>query len=107
MKYGLKEDIIHKLVEIFQKNSKIKDVILFGSRAKGNYRNGSDIDLAIKGKNLKLVDLNELLIKIDGLYLPYEIDIVIYSKIKNKDLIEHIDRIGIVLYKEQGRGNRE
>ncbi|OQY08311.1 MAG: hypothetical protein B6I28_04850 [Fusobacteriia bacterium 4572_132] len=100
MKYGLKERIINKLVEKFQENDKIEEVILFGSRAKGNYKNGSDIDLAIKGKELNLVDLNELLIKIDELYLPYEIDIINYSKIKNKDLIEHINRIGILLYRK-------
>ncbi|BDU51398.1 nucleotidyltransferase domain-containing protein [Haliovirga abyssi] len=99
MKYGLREKIIEELFEIFQENDKIKEVILFGSRAKGNFKNGSDIDLAIKGKNLNLVDLNKLLLKIDELDLPYEIDIIIYDKIKNIDLLEHIDRVGIALYK--------
>ncbi|NLJ78852.1 MAG: nucleotidyltransferase domain-containing protein, partial [Tissierellia bacterium] len=69
-----------------------------GSRAKGNYRNGSDIDLALLGKDLDLQYINRIHLDIDELYLPYKLDLVIYSRIENNDLIDHIDRVGIVIY---------
>jgi uncharacterized protein len=97
-KYGLLKEDIKSLVSIISSNDKVDKIILFGSRAKGNYTNGSDIDLAIKGHLLKLNDLLDLKIKIDNLSLPYKIDIIIYGSINEPDLISHIDRIGISLY---------
>ena len=81
---------------IFQ-NKKIEKVILFGSRAKETAREGSDIDLALVGKDLHFRDLCDLGAKLDGLNLPYRIDFVPYDKISNPNLKEHIDRVGIVL----------
>lgn len=101
MRYGLTEDIIEKIIEIFTKYPKIKKVILYGSRAKGNYKKGSDIDLTLKGEDLQIKDLLKVDLELDELYLPYAIDLSIFEKIQNKDLIEHINRIGIVIYEKR------
>jgi predicted nucleotidyltransferase len=98
MIYGLEESTISKINSIFKLYPQIHDVIIYGSRAKGNFRNGSDIDLTIKGKKLNLAILNEISIKIDDLNLPYLFDISIYDTIDNQDLIEHINRVGKVFY---------
>ena len=70
---------------------------MFGSRAKGNYNRGSDIDIAVKGTISKDV-LSALLGAFDETVLPYFVDIVVYGHIKNLALKEHIDRIGTCIY---------
>lgn len=77
----------------------MEKVILFGSRAKGNYRNGSDIDLAIKGENCTA----SLALDIEAyvneeLPIPHMIDIIDYQSLTNSDLKEHIDRVGMIFY---------
>ncbi|NLJ78584.1 MAG: nucleotidyltransferase domain-containing protein, partial [Tissierellia bacterium] len=91
MRYGLKGDTLESIADIFAKHQRIEKAILFGSRAKGNYRNGSDIDLALLGKGLDLQYINRIHLDIDELYLAYKLDLVIYSRIENNDLIDHID----------------
>lgn len=97
-KYGLDNDAINQIISVLTENSKINEVILFGSRAKGNFRNGSDVDLSLIGKELQLNDVLNASIAIDDLSLPYKFDIVIYDRITEKALIDHINRIGIVLF---------
>lgn len=98
MKYGLKPHIIRRINHVFSSHPKIEQGILYGSRAKGNYRQGSDIDIALKGNRLDLTEQFRIENELDELLLPYKIDISIYHKIENKDLINHIDRAGKVLY---------
>lgn len=98
-KYGLSESDIYSIISLLARNARIMEVVLFGSRAKGNYSVGSDIDLAIKGHGLELNDLTNAMIEIEELYLPYRFDLIIYNNIKEIALIEHIDRCGISLYK--------
>ncbi len=99
MLYGLKNTIIEQINSIFSKYSKIEKVVLYGSRAKGNYKNGSDIDLVLYGNNLSSFFVNKLINEIDDLLLPYTFDISIFENISNQDLIENINRIGIVFFK--------
>jgi predicted nucleotidyltransferase len=101
MPYGLSEKTIKKLSKVFEESTNTEEAIIFGSRAKGNYREGSDIDIALKGKNLDFEILKNLELKIDQLMLPYEINLVIYNNIDNKDLKKHIERVGIEIYKEK------
>ena len=96
-KYGLPESDVESVISILQKNSKIETAILFGSRAKGNFTNGSDVDIALVGTHLKLNDIVEINLEIEKLFLPWKFDLVIYSRIKEKALIDHIDRVGIPL----------
>ena len=99
--YGIPESDLDALLSELKKNSKINEIILFGSRAKGTYRNGSDIDIALKGRKLKLNDILDATLDIDKLLLPYKLDLIIYTRINEPALIEHINRVGIILFKRR------
>lgn len=98
MFYGLTEIDILEINSVFTKHQSISEAILYGSRAKGNYRNGSDIDLTLKGNTLDFTILLRVETELDDLLLPYKIDLSIYCQIENRDLVEHIDRVGICFY---------
>jgi len=97
-KYGLEVSDIDNIIAILIRNKKISEIVLFGSRAKGNYSNGSDIDLAIKGDSIALNDIIDASIELDNLNLPYKIDLAIFERIKEQGLLEHIKRVGVVLF---------
>ncbi len=90
--YGLsKKDFT--LLQNYLKNLDIKKAVIFGSRAKGNYKKGSDIDLAVIGDHKYLnYFLNE------ETTLPYFFDVINLQEIKNENLKEHIQRVGKVIY---------
>jgi type I restriction enzyme S subunit len=92
--YGLKEQHINAINSVFLIYPQIKKAILYGSRAKGNYRNGSDIDITLIGDDLDLTILFKIETELDDLLLPYKIDLSIFHQIENTDLIEHIQRVG-------------
>ncbi len=99
--YGLGKSNIDAIVSVFSKNIKISAAILFGSRAKGNFSQGSDVDIALKGNGLNLDDLLNASLEIDDLLLPYKFDLIIFERIKEQTLIEHINRVGIKLYERE------
>ncbi len=101
MRFGLTKKIIRRVKDIFAKYGQVEEVILYGSRAKGNYRNGSDIDLVVKGKDLNLSVLYKISHEIDDLLLPYTFDLSIYQHIDNDDLLDHIRRVGKIFYKRE------
>ena len=78
----------------------MEEVVLYGSRAKGNFKKGSDIDLTIKGENLNLKIINKISLSLDNLYLPYTFDLSIFNHISSSELIDHIQRVGKVFYKK-------
>ncbi len=96
--FGLSSDIIKKVHVVFSKFSQIEKVILYGSRAKGNYKDGSDIDITLLGKDLSLKTIYALETELDELYLPYTFDVSIFTQIDNDDLIEHIQKYGKTFY---------
>ncbi len=96
--YGLKEKHIKAINSVFAKYPQIDKAILYGSRAKGNFRNGSDIDLTLVGKKLDLSTLFKIETELDDLLLAYKIDLSIIHKIENTDLLEHIDMVGESFY---------
>jgi len=100
MKFGLKNEIIERVNAIFKRYPDVEKAIIYGSRAKGNYKTGSDIDLTLKGAELTLSKIFPIEMEIDDLLLPYTFDISIFDQISNPDLIEHIDRIGFVFYEK-------
>lgn len=95
--YGLRAEIIEKIVQTIKKNLKIQKIILFGSRAKETYKKGSDIDISIVSEDLSLKELNHLKVMLDDLMLPYKIDLIDFARISNDDLKEHINRVGKIL----------
>ncbi len=100
--FGLDTDTTKNIKNCFSKLPQIEKVLLYGSRAKGNYKNGSDIDLTLLGKNLNsdnsIYPLQEALEK---LYLPYTFDISIFKRLDNLDLIEQILRVGKTFYQKE------
>ena len=99
MLYGLSDRTLNTLYSIFRKYPGIKQVILYGSRAKGNFRAGSDIDISIKTDDtFTHTDLLRIGNDFEDSDMPYYIDISIYEKLTNHELKEHIDRVGKLLY---------
>ena len=92
--YGLSDKEFAEMKAIFGQCKNLEKVILYGSRAKGNYKKFSDVDITLEGDNLTLADLfriQDLLYESD---LPYMYDVSIFSKISNPDLTDHIRRKG-------------
>lgn len=97
-KLGLPQSAMDKLSSVFQQHAGIASVLIYGSRAKGNYRRGSDIDLTIKGNVIGFSEFMQIEDQIDDLYLPYTVDLSQYAQLSNAALIDHIDRVGLVIY---------
>jgi len=94
--FGLSPAALEKLNSVFAQHAAIDSVLLYGSRAKGNYRAGSDIDLTIKGSEIPFDELMQIENEIDDLMLPYTVDLSQYRQ----HLIAHIDRVGVAIYKK-------
>jgi predicted nucleotidyltransferase len=104
MKYGLKEATIQKICAVFAKFPQVDKAVLYGSRANGNYKNGSDIDLTLCGdEDLTLDVLYKIMHELDDLLLPYTIDLSIFSDIGDPDVVEHIQRVGVTFYEKGSR----
>ena len=101
MQFGLKQSCIERMRSVFSGHPQVRQVILYGSRAKGNYRNGSDIDLTIKGEAVTLSELMQIETELDDLLLPYKIDLSLLHKINDADLVDHIKRVGAVFFESQ------
>jgi uncharacterized protein len=98
---GLFPEETQKLLEVFEAEPSVSKVILYGSRAKGTYREGSDIDLTLKGEALTTDQLLDLAAKIDDLLLPYEVDLSVFDHIDNPELVDHVNRVGKVVFSHE------
>jgi len=98
MKFGLKETTIEKICAVLAGFPQVEKAVLYGSRAKGNYKNGSDIDLTLHGKDLTLNVLYKIDDELDDLLLPYTFDLSIFERLSDPDFIDHIQRVGVVFY---------
>ena len=95
--FGLQDKIISTLKKYFSSRPEIEKVIIFGSRAKGTEKTGSDVDLAII--TTETTDISgKIRAELDDLPTAYLFDVVDYSKISRPPLREHIDRVGKVLF---------
>jgi len=95
--FGLKAEVVSAISEVLSRYPEVEKALIYGSRVKGNYRNGSDIDLTLVG-DININRLGAVSIELDDLLLPYTFDLSIYQHIANKDLIDHIERIGVDFY---------
>ena len=101
LRFGLKETTIQKICGVFARYPQVEKAVLYGSRAKGNYKNGSDIDLTLRGgADLTLQVLYKIMDELDDLLLPYTIDLSIYANIGDPDMIAHIQRVGATFYEK-------
>jgi predicted nucleotidyltransferase len=97
-RFGLSEATIQKLCAVLAQYPQVEQAVLYGSRATGNYRNGSDIDLALFGDDLNLQTLCKIMNAIDDLMLPYSVDLIVFERSGDPDLRAHIHQAGVVFY---------
>lgn len=96
--FGLPPEAIQKICGIFRKYKEINRVIIYGSRAMGKNRPGSDIDLCVESDKLSLSQLLAIENQLDDLLLPWKIDLSLRNQIDNPDVLEHIDTVGVEFY---------
>ena len=96
--FGLSEDAYQILLNTFRSYSEVQRVIVYGSRAKGNYTSRSDMDLVISNSKISRHQLGEIRDVLEESDFPYLVDLQVYEDITNEKLIEHIDRVGKVIY---------
>ncbi|MBW1614976.1 MAG: nucleotidyltransferase domain-containing protein [Deltaproteobacteria bacterium] len=97
--FGLSEKNILLIKDTFKKYPQIEEAVIFGSRAMGNYKKGSDIDMALKGENINFNITAKINYKLNEEFpLPYMFDIVNYNNIDNENLKRHIDNEGKIFY---------
>ena len=97
-RFGLPEEAVARINGVLASHPEVESAILYGSRAKGNYRPGSDIDLTLLGEQLNHHDLLKIMGELDDLLLPYTIDLSIFHMIDHKALLDHIERVGREFY---------
>ena len=95
---GLEVGLLEKINAVFRQYPSISVVKLYGSRAKGTFRRGSDIDLALIGHDLDNRQITRIGVQLDDLMLPYSFDLTNYNAISNEALKAHIDRVGKVAF---------
>ena len=99
LKFGLEEKVIDQIVDIIKEYDEVEKVKIFGSRARGDYKNQSDIDIALYGEKLTNSINTNIFYDIDKLYLPYKIDLINFNTLKNeKALRENIESEGVIIY---------
>lgn len=94
---GLRPEQREGICRVLHRFPQVEEAIIYGSRALGNYRPGSDIDLTLRGQ-IKLSVLNQISLALDDLMLPFEIDLSVFDEIENPQLQEHIRRVGKLFY---------
>jgi len=97
---GLSDATLEVICATLARFPQVEKGVLFGSRAKGNFKPGSDIDLTLRGEGLTLSLLCDIDAALDELLLPYEIDLSIYDQLGHAELVAHIDRVGLVIYQK-------
>jgi predicted nucleotidyltransferase len=100
--HGLSARALETIKKLLSKYPGIRSAVLYGSRAKGSYKTGSDIDLALHTDDtFAYADLLRLISDFDDSDLPYMVDLLEYRKLQNENLRDHIRRVGKVLYERQ------
>ena len=105
--FGLPPAAVEKIRGVFANYPQVEKAVLYGSRAKGNYKTGSDIDLTMLGDDINHSILLKILDELDELLLPWMIDLSIFSQIDSESLREHIERVGVVFYEREGGGKAD
>lgn len=96
---GLLQSDVDEILAVLREFPEIDSAYIFGSRAKGNYRNGSDVDMALKGAISRDTQLTVSYLLNEYTMMPYRFDIAVYDDIKNEDLVAHIDSNGKLIYR--------
>ena len=97
---GLSANTLAQICTTLARFPQVEKGVLYGSRAKGNFKPGSDIDLILRGEGLTLSLLGDIDMALDDLLLPFEMDLSIYDQLGHAELLAHIDRYGRVIYQK-------
>lgn len=97
---GLTPEIFDKMRAVFQNYTEIDSVVLYGSRAMGNFKKASDIDISLKGSKIDSTLQNKIEFDLDDLMLPYKFDVSHYNSITNPEFLKHINEVGSEIYKK-------
>jgi predicted nucleotidyltransferase len=100
MNHGLSDATMKKIQAVLAGFPEVEKAVLYGSRAKGTFKPGSDIDLTLCGPELSFSLLARIDTALDDLLLPYEMDLSLMSSITHPALLDHIRRVGVVLYEK-------
>jgi predicted nucleotidyltransferase len=95
METGLSEKSLQAIANVVYSNERVQEAKIFGSRAIGTFREGSDIDICLIGEELTLTDLNRISSELDELNIPEMIDLVNFRTIKSENLLKHIENFSI------------
>ncbi len=98
MPYGLSNEIIAKICSVLFRYPSVEKAVLYGSRAKGTFKPGSDIDLSFHGATISLKDLSDIDSELDDLLLPYTFDLLVFDTLTHVKLRDHIERVGKIFY---------
>ena len=96
--HGLTTKTVETIHQVLARHPEVECALLFGSRAKGNYKPGSDIDLALSGPNLNQQTVNRIDTELDDLFLPYRFSLALLDQIGDPEVIAHINRVGTTFY---------
>jgi uncharacterized protein len=99
--HGLNEQTVEKIRAVLAGFPEVEKAVIYGSRAKGNFKPGSDIDLTVFGDRLNEQLHSRIYWALDDLLLPYTIDLSLFASLTDPELIDHIRRVGIILYEKQ------
>lgn len=98
-KFGLDEKVIEEIVKVIANYAEVEKAVIFGSRARGDYRDGSDIDIALFGNSLTHSINTNIFYEIDNLYIVYKVDLINFNSLeKEYKLKENILREGVEIY---------
>jgi predicted nucleotidyltransferase len=96
--FGLPPATLDTIRRILADVPAVKKAVIYGSRAKGTHRPGSDIDLSLMGEGLDLDTLGKIATLLEESPIPYEVDLSVFELIEHQALREHIERVGQVFY---------
>ena len=101
MNHGLPADAVERIQQVLGRYPAVEQAVLYGSRAKGTYRPGSDIDLTLSGDGLDHSLLTRIDHELDDLLLPWRIDLSLMSSLAHPPLLDHIRRAGVVFFERR------
>lgn len=98
MSHGLSPDTVAAIQSVLARFPTVERAVLYGSRAKGNYRKGSDIDLTLIGAEVDRTIAGDVALELDDLPIPYKVDVSAFARLTHAGLIDHIRRVGLPIY---------
>lgn len=99
--FGLSPATLATIRQILAETPAVDKAMIYGSRAKGTQRPGSDIDLTLFGEALDLNLLGKIATRLDESPIPYQVDLSLFDQIDNASLREHIERAGKLFYQRE------